>query len=117
MPQSAAWGEVMRIACLLLGAIVAPVFAAEVPLADFARHPQYQSVKISPDGEYLAASAVVGGRTVLSLIHLADMKGVNVTPREGSDLVGFVWASPQRVMYWVGERVGGLDRPQSNGEL
>jgi acetyl esterase/lipase len=107
----------MRIACVLLGALAAPVFGAEVPLADFARHPQYETVKISPDGEYLAASVVIGGRTVLSLIHLADMKGVNVTPREGSDLVSFTWAGPQRVLYTVGERFGGLDLPQANGEL
>jgi dienelactone hydrolase len=107
----------MRLAVLMLCAAAVPAFAGEVPLADFARHPRYDDVKISPDGEYLAASAIVGEHTVLSLIHLADMKGVNVTPREGADLVGFTWVSPQRVMYWVGERVGGLDRPQSNGEL
>jgi len=102
------------VACLLLASAVS---AAEVPLADFARHSRYGMVKISPDGEYLAASANVGDRTVLSLIHLSDMKGVNVTPREGSQLVGFDWVSPQRVMYTIGERVGGLDHPQPNGEL
>ena len=107
----------MRLACLLLCAACAPAFAADVPLADFARHPQYRSVKISPDGEYLAATAVVGERTVLSLIHLADMKGVNVTPREGSELVSFLWAAPRRVVYTIGERFGGLDAPLPNGEL
>jgi hypothetical protein len=30
--------------------------AAEVPLADFARHAQFRSVKISPDGDCLAAN-------------------------------------------------------------
>ena len=55
--------------------------AAEIPLADFARHDRYRDVKISPDGEYLAASAIVHDKAVLSLIHLADMKGVNDVPR------------------------------------
>src|SRR5262249_7624383 len=106
----------MRLVAWLLCAVATPA-AAEVPLGDFARHTRYEMVKISPDGEYLAASAVVNGRRLLSLIDLADMKGVKVTPREGSDLVDFTWVSPQRVMYTIGERVGGLDRPQANGEL
>ena len=47
--------------------------AAPVPLADFARHAQFEDVKISPDGAWLAASAVIDDKTVLSLVHLADM--------------------------------------------
>lgn len=92
-------------------------WAAPAPLADFGRHEQYGQVKISPDGGYLAASAVVHGRTVLALIHLADMKGVNVTPRDGADITDFWWVAPQRVMYTIGERIGGLEAPQSTGEL
>ena len=46
--------------CLATGASV----AAEMPVADFARHGQYQSVKISPNGEYLAASALVDGQVI-----------------------------------------------------
>jgi len=106
----------MRSLPLVLCALAAPA-AAEVPLADFARHPQYESVEISPEGDYLAASAIVAGRTVLSLIHLADMKGVNVVPREGAEVVTFSWVAPHRVMYSVGERIGGLETPISTGEL
>jgi dipeptidyl aminopeptidase/acylaminoacyl peptidase len=91
--------------------------AAEVPLADFARHEQYRDVKISPEGDYLAASAIVGGKTVLALIHLADMKGVNIGSREGDDLVSFHWVAPHRVMYTVGERIGALEAPVATGEL
>jgi dipeptidyl aminopeptidase/acylaminoacyl peptidase len=91
--------------------------AAEIPLADFARHPRYEQVKISPEGDYLAATAIVKGRTVLALIHLTDRKGVNVTPRDGADIVDYWWVAPHRVMYTIGERVGGLEAPQSTGEL
>ncbi|MFI4969340.1 MAG: S9 family peptidase, partial [Lysobacterales bacterium] len=56
---------------------------AAVPLADFARHAQFRDIQISPQGDYVAASAVVDGKAVLSLIRLADMKGVNLRPREG----------------------------------
>jgi dipeptidyl aminopeptidase/acylaminoacyl peptidase len=106
----------MRWLMLLLCALAAPA-AAEVALADFARHPQYEDVQISPEGDYLAASAVVGGRTVLSLIHLADMKGVNIVARNGGEIATFRWVAPHRVMYSVGERFGGLEAPQSTGEL
>ncbi len=102
----------------LWGSIVlSPLAIAQVPLADFAHHPQYEQVKISPDGDYLAASAVVRGRTVLALIHLADMKGVNVVPRDDDDLDGFWWVGPHRVMYTVGERTGGLEALVPTGEL
>ncbi|MEO8803187.1 MAG: S9 family peptidase [Rudaea sp.] len=96
---------------------VCTAMAEPPPLSDFARHPQYRQVKISPNGDYLAASAIVGDQTVLSLIHLSDMKGVNVVPRGHDDLAGFDWLAPDRVMYSVGERFGGLGAPLASGDL
>lgn len=96
---------------------MAGVGAAEIPLENFAKHAQYNEVKISPSGEYLAVTAVVGDRTVLGLIRLADMQGKNLNAREGSQISEFYWASLDRVIYTIGERVGGYDRPIANGEL
>ena len=59
--------------------------AADIPYADFARHAQFQDVKISPDGESIAAIAVSGGRNVLVMIHLADRKTITVRPRGADD--------------------------------
>ena len=103
------------VALLLLCTFV--LHAQSVSLADLARHDQYRNVKISPDGKYLAASAIVKGQTVLALIRLADKKGNVISPREGNDLVDFWWASPTRVVYTVGERQGGYDSPLATGEL
>src|SRR5690242_5872904 len=105
-----------QIACFVGFAIAAQAFA-EAPLADFAKHEQFRDVKISPDGDYLAASAVVDGKTILSLIRLADMKGVNLRPRADSELADFWWVAPHRVMYTVGESIGELEAPVSTGEL
>lgn len=88
-----------------------------VPLADFARHETFRDVQISPDGTHLAASVVIDGKTVLSLIRLEDMKGVNLRPREERELAQFWWVAADRVMYTVGNRVGGLEAPVSWGEL
>ncbi|MEP7097237.1 MAG: prolyl oligopeptidase family serine peptidase, partial [Dokdonella sp.] len=93
------------------------IATAAVPLADFARHAQFNDIKISPDGDYAAASAIVDGKTVLSLIHLSDMKGVNLRPRENRELAQFWWVAPDRVMYTVGDRSGPLESPSSTGEL
>ena len=106
-----------RILGLLLGALALPAAGAEVPLADFARHEQFRDIKISPQGDYVAASAVVDGRTVLSLIRLADMKGVNVLPRDGDEVANFWWVAPHRVFYSVGTKIGGLEQPALTGEL
>ena len=64
----------MRVLSILLCALVATsAVAAPEPLADFARHPQYEQVKISPDGDYLAATAVVRGSTVLALLRQNEL--------------------------------------------
>ncbi|HSE11979.1 MAG TPA: S9 family peptidase [Rudaea sp.] len=107
--------RLMVVSLLICGA--APLAAAEIPLSDFARHDRYRDVKISPDGDYLAASAIVHDKAVLALIHLADMKGVNVVPRGNDELAGFWWVAPGRVMYTVGRKVGGLEVPAATGEL
>jgi dipeptidyl aminopeptidase/acylaminoacyl peptidase len=91
--------------------------AQPVSLADLARHMQYDAVKISPDGQYIAATAVVKGQSVLALVRLADMKGQLVRPRDEDAVTDFWWASPSRVVYTVGMRVGGYDAPLATGEL
>lgn len=100
-----------------LFAVGALASAAEIPIADFARHEQYQSVKISPDGQYLAATAVVNGQVVLELVNLADMRPRALRPREGDDIADYWWVAADRVMYTEGTHVGGMDRPVSTGEL
>jgi dipeptidyl aminopeptidase/acylaminoacyl peptidase len=104
------------VAALLL-LFTAVLYAQPVSFADLARHTQYKNVKISPDGQYLAATAVVKGQTVLALIRLSDKKGNLIRPREEDDVTDFWWASPTRVLYSVGEHVGGYDAPLSRGEL
>lgn len=91
--------------------------AQPVSFADLARHRQYDAVKLSPDGQYVAATAMVKGQSVLALVRLADMKGQLVRPREGDAVTDFWWVSASRVVYTVGMRVGGYDAPLATGEL
>jgi dipeptidyl aminopeptidase/acylaminoacyl peptidase len=93
-----------------------PSVQAEVPVIDFARHAQYLNVKLSPDGEHLAATAIVRNKTVLALIRLNDLKGVNLRPLDRDDVVDFWWIG-NRVVFSVTERIFGLDGVFANGEL
>jgi len=100
-------------------AVVMPmlVSAAEVPVADFARHAQFRDIKISPQGDYLAASSVVDGKAVLSLVRIEDMKGVNLRPRESGEVAEFWWVAPHRVFYSIAQRMTTLEQPLLTGEL
>lgn len=108
--------SILRLAAALAALLGAAGAHAEVPLADFARHVQYSSVKISPDGEYIATDAVIANRRSLAIIRLSDMKATRITPRL-DEVVDFTWVGKQRLMYRVGEPIGGLERPVANGEL
>ncbi|WEN14762.1 prolyl oligopeptidase family serine peptidase [Rhodanobacter sp. AS-Z3] len=96
---------------------VTVLHAQSVSLADLARHMEYGAVKISPDGQYVAATAMVKGHTVLALMRLADKKGQLIRPRDEDSVTNFWWVSPTRVVYAVGTRVGGYDAPLATGEL
>ncbi|MGH8123494.1 MAG: alpha/beta hydrolase family protein [Rudaea sp.] len=100
-------------ALLFVGAAVA--LAAEAP--DFARHPKYDVVKISPNGDYLALTGIVGDKTMLGLVHLPDMKTVDISPRSREDVRNFWWVAPDRVMYTVAVHFGSIVNPQGTGEL
>ncbi|MEP6940599.1 MAG: alpha/beta fold hydrolase [Rudaea sp.] len=102
--------------CMLLAAVVC-AHAAEVPIADFARHAKFDQVKISPNGDYLAVTSIVDDKTMLGLVHLADMKTVNISPRSREDVRDFWWVAPDRVMYTVSVHFGSIVNPQGTGEL
>jgi len=106
-----------RFTSLFVLASLGAAHAAEVPIADFARHPQYRSVKISPEGDYLAANSVIKDRAVLSLLRISDFKGVNLSAVEDSEVADFWWVAPHQVMYTTGEQSAWREAPYPTGEL
>lgn len=103
---------------ILLCVFAAVAVADPVSFADLARHARYKMVKISPDGTHIAATSMLdNGQSVLTLINLVTGKGVNIKPREGDDVLGFWWVSPQYVVYSEAEHDGGWDLPLATGEL
>jgi acylaminoacyl-peptidase len=74
----------------------------EIPLSEFAKLPLYDDIKISPTGEYLAGTIQTeddGHSTTV-------IKG-----RERERIVDYVWANDERVVIWIGRKVGTLDAP------
>lgn len=109
---------IRRAAFCALSVLSYPLFAANtVSLDDLARHEQYDSVKISGDGHYLAATTVVKGKPMLALVDLVNHRGTMLKPREGNQVVDFWWVNNRRVLYTEGTKVSGWDRPFATGEI
>lgn len=98
-------------------ALIVPLHAQGVAVADLARHLQFSDVRISPDGKYLAMTSLIKDQPALTLLDLATGKGHNVLPRDGDQVVDFWWVNDDRVLYTVGTKVSGFDRPASTGEI
>ena len=109
----------MRAAVLLLAAVFsASLFAADpVPLADFAKHMQFRDARISPDGTHLAASSIIDGKVVLSIIDLEKNTGLTLRPRDDDEIYKFWWVSNRRIVYTVAQHFGYFEAPGMTGEL
>src|SRR5215470_4575829 len=97
---------------LMFSLCAAAAEAAEVPLADFARHEKFHDAAISPDGKYLAVTGIIGDRRMLSMVRLADMKTVSIKPRDREDIDRFWWVAPDRVLYTVAVHFGSILNPR-----
>ncbi|MBN8480022.1 MAG: S9 family peptidase [Xanthomonadales bacterium] len=91
--------------------------AQQVPLADFNKRPVYETMKISPDGKTLAAMAYVEGKRYLALVNMQTMEVKAIRGSDGNELAEFWWVAPNRVVYTLGEKVAGIEKPFLTGEL
>lgn len=107
----------------LIGAAVAALLSiaparAQVDVDAFVKRDSFGTVKISPTGEFFAATVPLEDRTVLVVIRRSDKQ---VTARIGglkdSVVDGFWWASPTRVVMSTAERFGAKDEPYATGRL
>lgn len=82
-------------------------------LEKYAKHSQYLDVKISPEGDYLAAtSRIADGSVQLTVIDIDDSKILSVTQGRGNESVGsFQWANNERLVLTMVREVGSLDQP------
>lgn len=95
------------------------VLAAEVSIADYAKHNQFIEVKISPTGQYLAATNRVEDGTIqLVVIDRKDMKVISQRHFSGADsIASFDWANKNRLILTLAREIGALEAPMYTGEI
>jgi dipeptidyl aminopeptidase/acylaminoacyl peptidase len=116
---------VRLVSCLLALSLFAPaaVLAADPPSADlsierFLKRDVFGTIKLSPGGEYLAATVPLEDRTSLVILRRSDLaKTGHVTLPAKSHIVDFDWVNPTRVLFSIGEKQGDLVQPRATGEL
>jgi hypothetical protein len=103
----------------LLTALFAPwVNAQPLPIEHLVGLDEYEEVRLSPTGEYLALTVPFADRTALAMVRLSDGQQLgSIQHGRGIYIDDFDWVGPDRIMYSIGERFGRLKAPQSTGEL
>ena len=84
----------------------------------FARHPDFVTARISPDGHYLAVTKYDEGFCALLVLDRATLAVTHMQkfnpPNEVHD---FVWVKDHRLLISLATQVGSLDAPVLTGEL
>jgi dipeptidyl aminopeptidase/acylaminoacyl peptidase len=91
---------------------------AAVDVSEFVRRDAFKEIKISPTGEYLAATVPREDRTGLIILRRASGE-VTASFALGryTHVEDFVWVNDERVLMSMSEAFGQRDEPQLTGEL
>lgn len=103
---------------LLFGQAMATTVNENV-LNDYAKHAQFQNIKISPKGKYLAAtSRTEDGNVILTVLDIKNMAVLSQTQGRGDDSINtFDWVSDDRLIMTMAREVGSYDMPFPTGEI
>lgn len=99
-------------------AVVAFGAQAQVNLAPFIENDGVRDIKISPTGEFYAATLPLGERSAVAVMRRSDQTivGSHQLPRN-THIADFWWVGDQRLMFGLAERFGARDFPSPTGEL
>lgn len=103
----------LGLACAVLSA-----HAGAVELDRFLREESFNTIKISPDGTYVAATVPLEDATAVAILRSADMSMVgSFRPPRHNHAGSFDWVSNERLVIGLAQKLGRLDRPRATGEL
>jgi len=92
--------------------------AKPIPLELFAKKPQFNSVKLSPDGKHLAATAPSGNQTALVIIDRKNMQVSNVFRfGENEHVDEFYWVNDERLVFTRHLKKPWQEEPISYGQI
>lgn len=109
--------QVVLALALMAGLVAVPATAA-VNVDAYIKKGSFNQIKISPTGEYYAASVPLEDRTMLVVLERATNKltGSFRLPRN-NHVASFRWVNNDRLVVSVAEKFGQLASPQLTGEL
>ena len=91
---------------------------AQVSLDRYLKQDGYGRIKISPDGEYYAATVQLEDSVGLALLRRSDKKLVNgAAGIKDSVVADFWWVNDHQVVIAMAERFGSRDQPYRTGQL
>ncbi|WP_441818827.1 alpha/beta hydrolase family protein [Lysobacter sp. TAB13] len=99
--------------------IAAPAAAsAALDIDSFAKGDTFSDIKLSPTGEFFAASVPMNDETALVIFTRENMKRTGVF-RVGrhNHVDDFWWVSPTRVLISMAQKLGSRDEPIGTGEI
>ncbi|WMJ68284.1 S9 family peptidase [Stenotrophomonas sp. 24(2023)] len=95
-----------------------PASAGTLKLDTYLREEAFTAIKISPGGEYVAATVPLEDGTALAIYRIADMARVGTfRPPRNNHANTFDWVSNDRLLVGLAQKLGPLDRPVATGEL
>ena len=110
------WGIFAAIAAV--GAAWPALASVPVDVASFVKRDQFDDIKLSPNGDYYAASVPAEDGSGLLILRRADNK-VTASFSLGANtyIADFDWINPERVLISTSRKFGTLDTPALTGNL
>ena len=92
--------------------------ATAVNLEQYLRRDSFTDIKLSPGGEYFAATVPMEDRTALAVLSRSTGQVVgSFVPPRNNHASEFSWVNNERVLIGLAEKFGSLDEPRPTGEL
>ena len=86
-------------------ALLGPLAEAEkLPVETFFKNPEFNRMRLSPDGQWLAAIAPREGKNNLLTIRLSDRKLFGCTAEDENEVFSFNWISNERLVFQMKDR-------------
>lgn len=108
-----------RLSACLLWFVATASFAQEpLPLDYFTRSDELGTMKLSPDGTFLALTTGQHGAEYLTFVNLKEKRApAAIRAPDGLEIYDFHWASNERVIFKIAQRQPGMVRPSATGEI
>jgi len=91
---------------------------ASVNVDAYVKKDSFNDIKLSPNGDYYAATIALEDRTILAVLRRSDNKvTAKVGAGKNSHVDDFWWVNSERVVVSMAEKFGALDQPLLTGNL